>query len=69
MAGSIEEPGIQKYLLVHEMKNGNVSFYPLYDWNFHDVWKYIYDEKPSIPRYTTICGRKVWGCKRSGYLA
>jgi predicted phosphoadenosine phosphosulfate sulfurtransferase len=21
----------------------NVNFYPLYDWNFHDVWKYIYD--------------------------
>lgn len=25
--------------------NGNHAFYPLYDWNFHDVWKYIYDEK------------------------
>ena len=25
------------------MKNGNASFYPLYDWNFHDIWKYIYD--------------------------
>ena len=22
---------------------GNASFYPLYDWNFHDVWKFIYD--------------------------
>lgn len=27
------------------MKNGNASFYPLYDWNFHDIWKYIYDEE------------------------
>lgn len=27
-------------------KKGEIySFYPLYDWNFHDVWKYIYDEK------------------------
>lgn len=26
-------------------KNGNGSFYPIYDWNFHDVWKFIYDEK------------------------
>ena len=25
------------------LKNGNVSVYPLYDWNFHDIWKYIYD--------------------------
>lgn len=24
---------------------GNNSFYPIYDWNFHDVWKFIYDEK------------------------
>lgn len=23
--------------------NSNVSVYPIYDWNFHDVWKYIYD--------------------------
>lgn len=22
---------------------GNVSIYPIYDWNFHDVWKYIYE--------------------------
>jgi len=24
--------------------NGNVSFYPIFDWNFHDVWRYIHDE-------------------------
>jgi len=23
----------------------NVKMYPLYDWNFHDVWKYIHDER------------------------
>ena len=22
---------------------GSASFYPLYDWNFHDIWKFIYD--------------------------
>jgi predicted phosphoadenosine phosphosulfate sulfurtransferase len=26
-------------------KGGNVILYPLYDWNFHDVWRYIWDEK------------------------
>ena len=26
-------------------KGINVSLYPIYDWNFHDVWRYIYDEK------------------------
>lgn len=24
---------------------GSASFYPLYDWNFHDVWKFIYDNR------------------------
>lgn len=23
----------------------NVTLYPIYDWNFHDIWRYIYDEK------------------------
>ncbi|MFA5922342.1 MAG: phosphoadenosine phosphosulfate reductase family protein [Methylococcaceae bacterium] len=26
-------------------KGENVTMYPIYDWNFHDVWRYIYDEK------------------------
>ena len=26
-------------------KGANVTLYPIYDWNFHDVWRYIYDEK------------------------
>lgn len=26
-------------------KGENFSMYPLYDWNFHDVWRYIYDHK------------------------
>jgi len=27
---------------VHKSE-GSASFYPLYDWNFSDIWKYIYD--------------------------
>lgn len=26
-------------------KGENYSMYPLYDWNFHDVWHYIYENK------------------------
>lgn len=26
-------------------KDNTYNFYPLYDWNFHDVWKYIYDNQ------------------------
>lgn len=25
--------------------NGSISCYPLYDWNFSDIWKFIYDNK------------------------
>ena len=25
-------------------KGNNFSLYPIYDWNFHDVWRYIHDE-------------------------
>ena len=28
-----------------ERAEGSASFYPLYDWNFHDIWKFIYDNK------------------------
>lgn len=39
-----KNPGHKDCFWCTKMKHGNVSFYPLYDWNFHDVWKYIYDE-------------------------
>lgn len=26
-------------------KGANVALYPLYDWNFHDIWRYIADEE------------------------
>lgn len=25
--------------------NGNASFYPIFDWNFHDVWRFIFENK------------------------
>lgn len=40
-----KNPGYKDCYWCTSMKNGNVSFYPLYDWNFHDIWKYIYDHK------------------------
>lgn len=40
-----KNPGYKNIFWCTKMKNNNVSFYPLYDWNFHDIWKYIYDEK------------------------
>ena len=31
-----------KNILWSTKKGNNYSFYPLYDWRFHDIWKYIY---------------------------
>lgn len=41
----VKNPGYRDECWCTKGKGGNVSFYPLYDWNFHDVWKYIYDER------------------------
>lgn len=40
-----KNPGYENIMWCTKLKHGSVSFYPLYDWNFHDIWKYIYDEK------------------------
>lgn len=40
-------------------KGANVALYPIYDWNFHDVWKYIYDEKI---RYSSIYDMQFRKC-------
>ncbi|WP_448807446.1 phosphoadenosine phosphosulfate reductase domain-containing protein [Aminobacterium colombiense] len=40
-----KNPGYKNVYWSTKMKNGNQSMYPLYDWNFHDIWKYIYDNK------------------------
>lgn len=39
-----KNPGYKKIYWSTKLKNNCVNFYPLYDWNFHDIWKYIYDE-------------------------
>lgn len=40
-----KNPGYKDCMWCTKIKGGNcnASFYPLYDWNFHDIWKYIYD--------------------------
>lgn len=38
-------PGYKDVMWCTKLPNGCASMYPLYDWNFHDIWKYIYDTK------------------------
>lgn len=40
-----KNPGYKDVFWCTAMPNDCASFYPLYDWNFHDIWKYIYDQK------------------------
>lgn len=40
-----KNPGYKNIYWCTRMKRECASFYPLYDWNFHDIWKYIYDNK------------------------
>jgi predicted phosphoadenosine phosphosulfate sulfurtransferase len=39
----------------------NVSYYPLYDWNFHDVWKYIYDNNLKYSKIYDYLFKKGFG--------
>ncbi len=39
----------------------NVSIYPLYDWNFHDIWKYIYDENLRYSKIYDYLYKKGFG--------
>ena len=39
----VKNPGHKDWCWTTGKPNGNISAYPIYDWNFSDVWKYIYD--------------------------
>lgn len=38
-------PGHKQLCWTTNIGNGSINAHPLYDWNFHDIWKYIYDNK------------------------
>lgn len=38
-----KNPGHKDWFWTTGIGNGSINAYPLYDWNFHDIWKYIYD--------------------------
>ena len=43
---------IRDFIGVRKIKTseGSVAFYPMYDWNFHDIWKFIYDNDIAYSR-------------------
>lgn len=40
-----KNPGYKRVFWSTKLAGSNCAFYPLYDWNFHDIWKYIYDQE------------------------
>lgn len=54
-------PGYKDCYWSTAMKGGNVTMYPLYDWNTHDVWKYIYDAKLRYSRIYDYQWKKGMG--------
>jgi predicted phosphoadenosine phosphosulfate sulfurtransferase len=42
-------------------RNGaNVNLYPLYDWGFHDVWRYIHDHGLKYSRISSLIHEKAF---------
>lgn len=56
-----KNPGYKDICWSTGAKNVNVSFYPLYDWNFHDIWKYIYDHKLQYSKIYDYMWKKGMG--------
>lgn len=56
-----KNPGYKNVFWCTKMKHGNVSFYPLYDWNFHDIWKYIYDNQLKYSKIYDYMHKKGMG--------
>lgn len=56
-----KNPGHKDIYWCTKMAGTNRSFYPLYDWNFHDIWKYIYDQKLQYSRIYDYMYKKGMG--------
>jgi len=39
-------------------KYGNVSMYPIYDWNYHDIWRFIYENNIQYHKFYDIQFKK-----------
>ena len=53
-----KNPGYKNVYWSTDIGNGSYTLYPLYDWNFHDIWKYIYDHKLKYSRIYDYMWRK-----------
>lgn len=52
----VKNPGYKDiYWSTKRNNNGNYAFYPLYDWSFNDIWKYIGETGIRYHKYYDFC--------------
>ncbi len=56
----VEKGGARLYYATNKA-GGSASVYPIYDWNFHDVWKFICDESLRYSKIYDMQFRKGMG--------
>lgn len=54
----VNHPGYKEVYWSTKRENKNISFYPIYDWNVSDIWKYIYDNELNYHKYYDFCFKK-----------
>ena len=56
-----KHPGHKDWTWCTKLPNNNISAYPIYDWNFSDVWRYIYDNELRYNRMYDYMWKKGMG--------
>lgn len=54
----IKKPGYKNIYWSTKRAGSNYTFYPLYDWGFHDVWKYIGENNLKYHKFYDFAYRK-----------
>lgn len=51
----IKNPGYKDVYWSTKRSNGSANFYPIYDWNYFDIWKYIGETGIKYHKYYDFC--------------
>lgn len=57
----VKNPGYKDIYWSTKRKGTNYTFYPIYDWGFHDIWKYIGDTGIRYHKYYDFAYKKGKG--------
>jgi len=57
----IKNPGYKEVMWSTKRDGGNFTFYPLYDWGFHDIWKFIGENNLKYHKFYDFAYKKGRG--------